>query len=240
MHSHDGAQRWRDAATHLMDHWAPAGERASDLRGISEGTAPGISQPASPRDEGDRDTVGFQAARREIDNERPTLAGATIFEPRRRQFDVRRRQGAGLRIGVAEGAMDKGHEVAPNKRGIFLGETGAKITIATTSEQELGLVSGCLLFRTRSTMGSATASEAMSRSALRERCSLRCGRVSRPSEWLARAEVSRRCKRAGADQSSRRARVHNPARGNGRARRQVGSLIPGHTPTSSPSARRPQ
>ena len=25
------------------------------------------------------------------------------------------------------------------------------------------------------------------------------GRVSRPGEWLARAEVSRRCKRAGAD-----------------------------------------
>jgi hypothetical protein len=58
----------RDAATHLMDHLAPAGERASDLRGISEGTAPGISQPASPRDEGDRDTVGLQAARREIDD----------------------------------------------------------------------------------------------------------------------------------------------------------------------------
>jgi hypothetical protein len=36
--------------------------------------------------------------------------------------------------------MDKGREVAPNKRGIFLGETGAKITIATTSEQELGRV----------------------------------------------------------------------------------------------------
>ena len=142
--SHDGAQRWRDAATHLMDHWAPAGERASDLRGISEGTAPGISQPASPRDEGDRDTVGFQAARREIDNERPNLVGATIFEPRRHRVDVLRRQGAGLRIGVAEGAMDKGREVAPNKRGIFLGETGVKITIATTSEQELGLVSGCL------------------------------------------------------------------------------------------------
>jgi hypothetical protein len=87
---------------------------------------------------------GIQAARRKIDNERPNLAGATIFEPRRQQFDVRRRQGAGLRIGVAEGAMDKGHEVAPNKRGIFLGETGTKITIATTSEQELGLVSGCL------------------------------------------------------------------------------------------------
>jgi hypothetical protein len=121
-----------------------AGERASDLRGISEGTAPGISHPASPRDEGDRDTVGFQAARREIDNERPNLVGATIFEPRRHRVDVLRRQGAGLRIGVAEGAMDKGREVAPNKRGIFLGETGAKITIATTSEQELGLVSGCL------------------------------------------------------------------------------------------------
>jgi hypothetical protein len=60
MPSHDRAQRWRDAATHLMDHWASAGERASDLRGISEGTAPGISQPASPRDEGDRDTVGFR------------------------------------------------------------------------------------------------------------------------------------------------------------------------------------
>ena len=144
MPSHDRAQRWRDAATHLMDHWAPAGERASDLRRISEGAAPGISQPASPRDEGDRDTVGFQAARREIDNERPNLVGATIFEPRRHQVDVRRREGAGLRIGVAEGAMDKGREVAPNKRGIFLGETGAKITIATTSEQELGLVSGCL------------------------------------------------------------------------------------------------
>jgi hypothetical protein len=40
--------------------------------------------------------------------------------------------------------MDKRHEVDPNKRGIFLGETGAKITIATTSEQELGPVSGCL------------------------------------------------------------------------------------------------
>jgi hypothetical protein len=88
--------------------------------------------------------VGFQAARQEIDNERPNLVGATIFEPRRHQVDVRRRQGAGLRIGVAEGAMGKGREVAPNKRDIFLGETGAKITIATTSEQELGLVSGCL------------------------------------------------------------------------------------------------
>lgn len=67
--------------------------------------------------------------------------------------------------------------------------------------------------------GIPPASAAMSRSALRERCSLRCGRVSRPGEWLARAEVSRRCKRAGADQSSRRARVHNPARRSGWARR---------------------
>jgi hypothetical protein len=34
--------------------------------------------------------------------------------------------------------MDKGHEVAPNNRGIFLGKTGAKIAIATTSEHGSG------------------------------------------------------------------------------------------------------
>lgn len=71
-----------------------------------------------PRGEGDRDTVGFQAARREVDNETPDLAGAAILETRRHEFDVRRWQEWGLRIEIAESAMDERDQVATHEGGI--------------------------------------------------------------------------------------------------------------------------
>jgi hypothetical protein len=89
-------------------------------------------------------------------------------------------------------------------------------------------------------MGSAPASAAMSRSALRERCSLRVDECHDPANgW--RGRKSRGDANAPVlishpdvlEFTTRRAE----AAGLGD---QIGSLIPGHTPTSSPSARRPQ
>jgi len=52
--------------------------------------------------------VGLEAARREIDDQLSDLALPTIFETRSQKLDVRRKQEAGLRIEVVEGALDEG------------------------------------------------------------------------------------------------------------------------------------
>lgn len=133
--------------------------------------------------------------------------------------------------------MDKGHEVAPNKRGIFLGETGAKITIATTSEQELGrvpVIQDALDHGIRRCL-SGDVEVCLARDVHSD-----AGECHDPANgWRGRKSLG---------DANAPVQISHPdvlefttprAEAAGRGD-QVDSLIPGHTPTSSLSARRPQ
>ena len=75
--------------------------------------------PQEPRRKSDRNAMGLEAARREIDDQPSDFALPTIFETRSQKLDVRREQEAGLRIEVVEGALDEGDEVVPQQCGIL-------------------------------------------------------------------------------------------------------------------------